>query len=285
MTPLSCDATRRLLQAYHDEELSVSEQIAVGSHVEWCDECAASLSDLRDLGSALSMLAPGRPGLSNDEASVFSAAVISRMKAEDDASLLARIRYMFEDIRLVYAGVGAAVSCAVCVVIMLGMMRFATKDGERPDSLAAIVTLVATPLDCEAGSGQTDAAGCRARWETRFRAAAESAEQDSVFALDAVVTHQSGHLADLEVLKAGRRGAPGQARTIESLLDSVTRSRLESALPVGAPVTAGMLWLVEHATVRANAVKPALEQILPPVLKKRAESEPRLLPPARAARA
>ena len=283
MTPLSCDATQRLLQPYHDGELTITEQIAVSSHVEWCRECAVSLDELRELGSTLSMLTPGRQALSNQEAAAFSAAVIGRMKAEDDASLVSRVRYMFEDVRLVYAGVGAAVSCAVCVVIMLGMMRFATKDGERPDSLAAIVTLVATPLECEAGSGQTDAAGCRARWETRFRAANESAEQDSVFALDAVVTHQSGHLADLGLLKAGRRAATVQARAIESLLDSVTRSRLE--LPAGAPVTASMLWLVEHATVRAQAVKPPLDPILPPGLKKRAETEAPIVRTSRAARA
>ena len=45
MTPLSCDATDRLLQAFHDDELPVTEQIAVASHLEWCDRCATSLAD------------------------------------------------------------------------------------------------------------------------------------------------------------------------------------------------------------------------------------------------
>jgi hypothetical protein len=278
MTPLSCEATGRLLEAYHDDELPVTEQIAVGAHVEWCERCAGSLADLRELGSDFSALAHAQPVLSNEDAAVFNATVVNRLQAEDDASLLARVRYMFDDIRLVYAGVGAAVSCAICVVTMLGMMRYATN--ERPDSLAAIVALISTPLECEAGSGVTDAQECRTRWEARFRVANESAEQDSVFALDAVVTHQSGHLADLEVLRTGRRAAAGQAKAIELLLDSVTRSRLEGALSLGAPVAASMLWLVEHATVRANAVKPpVLDQILPPGLKKRAESE--ILTPAR----
>jgi hypothetical protein len=213
MTPLSCETTERLLQAFYDDELPVADQIAVNAHLEWCDRCGASLAELRALGSAMVALAPGRAALSNEEAAVFNATVVSRLKAEDAASLLARMRDMFADIRLVYAGVGSAVSCAVCVVIMLGMMRFATN--ERPDSLAAIVTLVATPLECEAGSGITDARECRTRWEARFRNANESAEQDSVFALDAVVTHQSGHLADLEVLRTGRRAAAGQAKAIE----------------------------------------------------------------------
>jgi Putative zinc-finger len=272
MTPLSCVATGRLLQAYHDQELPVRDQIAVSAHVEWCESCAASLADLREIGSALSAIAHARPALTHEEASVFNQTVINRQKAEEDASLLSRLRYMFDDVRLVYAGGGAAVSCAICVVLMLGMMRFATKDGEKPDSLAAIVTLVSTPLECDPGVNLADSSGCHARWEARFRTANESAEQESVFALDAVVTHRSGQLTDLGRLRAGRRESAGQAQMIESLLDTVSRSRLESALPSGVPVTASMVWMVEHATVRANIIKPPVLEPIVPALKRRAET-------------
>jgi hypothetical protein len=272
MTPLSCASTERLLQAYHDDELPVRDQIAVSAHVEWCESCAASLADLRELGSALSSLAHARAALTHEQANVFNQTVVNRLKAEDDASLLARLRYMFDDVRLVYAGAGAAVSCALCVVIMLGMMRFATQD--RPDSLAAIVTLVSTPLECDPGVNLADASGCHARWEARFRTANESAEQESVFALDAVVTHRSGHLANLARLRSGRRDSAGQAAIIETLLDAVSRSRLESALPAGVPVTASMVWMVEHATVRANVIKPPVLEPIVPGLKRRASSSP-----------
>ena len=274
MTPLSCAATERLLQAYHDEELPVRDQIAVSAHVEWCEACASSLADMREMGAALSLLSHARPALSKEEAAAFNQGVVNRLKAEEDASLLARLRYMFDDVRLVYAGAGAAVSCAVCVILMLGMMRFATKDGEKPDSLAAIVTLVSTPLECDPGVNLADASGCHARWEARFRTANESAEQESVFALDAVVTHRSGHLADLARLRTGRRDSAGQAQVIESLLDAVSRSRLETALPFGVPVTASMVWMVEHATVRANVIKPPVLEPIVPGLKRRAGSGP-----------
>jgi Putative zinc-finger len=270
MKPLTCAATERMLQAFYDRELSIPDQIAVGAHVEWCDRCAASLAELRAVGSILSSLAPGRASLSNEEAAAFNSAVVNRLKAEQDASLVARLRDMFTDIRLVYAGCGAAMATVVFVMIMLGMMRFATN--ERPDSLAAIVTLVATPLECEPGAEASDASGCRARWEARFQRANESAEQESVFALDVAVTHQSGHLANLEVLRAGRRSAVGQAKEIEALLDSVTRLRLEGALPIGVPVPGSVLWLVEHATVRASAIKPPPLTTVAPALKKRADS-------------
>jgi Putative zinc-finger len=275
----SCHTMHDLLQAFHDDELSVSDQIAVATHIEGCARCSATLKELRAISSVFAGHAPGfQYVLSNEEAAAFSATVVSRLNAEENASIVARVRDMFDDIRLVYAGLGAAVATVVCVTIMLGMMRYATN--ERPDSLAGIVTLVGNTLECEsgnAGNDLADASPCRERWEARFQRANESAAEDSVFALDAVVTHQSGHLANLETLRAGRRGADGQAKTIEALLDAVSRSRLEQALPIGTPVVASMVWLVEHATVRATLSKPpTLAPIVPIVPKKRAESELRI---------
>jgi hypothetical protein len=266
---LSCAAANRLLQAYYDRELPVSDQIAVGAHISSCEQCAASLEELHSLGSMLSTFSTHQTVLTGDAASAFNQAVVSRYKAENNASFLAHVRDMFDDIRLVYAGLGAAVATVACVVIMLGMMRFATR--ERPDSLAAIVTLVATPLECE-NIDVSDTAGCRARWEARFKSANESAEQESVFALDEVVTHQSGHLANLETLRTGRRAAAGRARTIETLLDSVTRLRLEGRPTLAVAVPGSVVWLVERATVRASIKPPALDPTVPTPLKKRAET-------------
>jgi hypothetical protein len=266
---LSCAGTARLLQAFHDRELQVSDEIAVGAHVASCDDCAASLEEIRSIGSMLSTLSARQHMLPKEAAAAFNQAVVSRFKAENNASFFAHVRDMFDDIRLVYAGLGAAMATVACVMIMLGMMRFATS--ERPDSLAAIVTLVATPLECE-NIDVSDTAGCRARWEARFKSANESAEQESVFALDEVVTHQSGHLANLEMLRTGRRAAAGRARTIETLLDSVTRLRLEGKPTLAVGVPGSVVWLVERATVRASIKPPSLDPTVPPPLKKRAES-------------
>jgi hypothetical protein len=54
-------------------------------------------------------------------------------------------------------------------------MRFATS--ERPDSLAAMLNVLAMPLECDAGNDFTDVSGCRARWEGRFQRANEEANQ------------------------------------------------------------------------------------------------------------
>jgi len=269
MTPLNCGATRRRLDAYHDGELAVPDQIAVASHLEWCDGCAETYADLRTMRSAFQSLAHGRASassLSREQAAVFTANVVNRAKAERDLSLFTRVREMFDDMHLVYAGLGATVAAVFCVLIMLSMMRFATN--ERPDSLAAIMTVMATPLECESGNDLTDASGCRARWAARFQRANEIAEQDAVFALEAVITHQGGRLANLDALRArNRHTALSQAKLIEGLLDAVSRARFDASQELLMPDLTGVLWFVEHATVRANA-KPALDLPLPP--KKRA---------------
>jgi hypothetical protein len=277
MKALTCAATRRRLQPFHDRELAFTDQIAVSSHLEWCDRCAASLAEMRAVRTALQALAPGRVPLPQTDAEVFTTTVVSRLKAEDDASLFSRVRLMFEDMRLGYAGLGAAAATAVCVVIMLSMMRFATD--ERPDSLAAIMNVLATPLECESGNDLTDASGCRARWAERFQRANEWAEQDAVFTLDFVVTQQHGRLSSLSVLREARHAAD-EVRVIEDLLEVVSRSRLDRSMLTEIPASSNnMIWLVEHATVRATK-QPALDVQLPP--KKRAASITARVQPTRA---
>jgi len=258
MKPLTCASTRRRLQAFHDSELAVSDQIAVSAHLEWCHRCASALADLRGLRTALQALAPGRTVLAQVDAEVFAESVVSRLKAEDDASFLSRVREMFDDMHLVYAGLGAAAATAVCIVIMLGMMRFATTD--RPDSLAAVMTVLATPLECESGNDITDASGCRARWAERFARANEWDEQEAVFALEAVLTRQ-GQLANLEALRAARHHATGgELEVIEELLDVVSRSRLDPSLSMRLPTA---IWLLEQIDVRASKQPTPLDVTLP----------------------
>jgi hypothetical protein len=264
MRSLSCATARRRLHAFHDRELAVSDQIAVAAHLQTCRACRDALADLEFLGSSLRTVAVGRATLTRDEATSFHAGVVSRVKAERDASLVARVRSLFDDMHLVYAGVGAAVAGMICVVIMLGMMRFATR--ERPDSLAAIVGFLATP-GSNANAIAIDAAS-HARWTARFQAATENAEQDAVFTLAAVVTHE-GRMTDLDRLRArGRTPAAEQAKLIEGLMDVVSRARLEPLQADGLPAAASMVWLVTHTTVRPSDNTHTLDLVLP--AKKRA---------------
>jgi len=106
MKAFTCPSARRQLHAFHDQELGVSDQIAMGAHLEWCRECADLFAELRVVRAALRATAPGRDVLSQDEIAAFNAAVVNRAKAEADASLFARVRELFDDMHLVYVGMG-----------------------------------------------------------------------------------------------------------------------------------------------------------------------------------
>ena len=267
MKTLTCAAARRSLQAFHDSELPVSQEIAVWAHLEWCGECGAALADLQVVREALLVATQGRRTLTGEDAASFHASVVNRVKAERDTSWFAHLQVMFEDMRLGYAGVGAAVATMVCVVIMLSMMRFATI--ERPDSLAAMITFLATP-----GSNQNpvpiDARVLLPRaLDSAFSAGENdtSGEVDAVFTLAAVVTRE-GRIANLELLHAN--GGPqqaNQARLAEGLLDAVSRARFEPARMAGLPVAVNMVWLVARTTVRPNKNLPVV-----PLAKKRVAS-------------
>ncbi|HEY2907053.1 MAG TPA: zf-HC2 domain-containing protein [Vicinamibacterales bacterium] len=247
MKVITCAAARRKLQAYHDRELAVGDEIAVASHLEWCRECAETFADLRLVSAGLRAIAPGRQSLSREEAAGFTAAVVNRMDAERDQSFLVRVRDMFDDMHLVYAGLGATAATVVCVVIMLGMMRFATR--ERPDSLAAIVNILANP-----GSNLNPVAiDARVQMPRALDGALSSsaAPEDAVFALAAVVTRE-GTISNLEMLRtSGRQGAV-DAKAEGALMDAMSRARFEPAQMAGLPVAVNMVWVVAHTTVRGK---------------------------------
>jgi hypothetical protein len=259
MKLLSCAAARRRLEAFYDRELSVRDQIAVSAHLDGCADCTARVAAMRSVGGALRAAAPGRSAharLSRDEALGLSTAIVSRLSAERGASMATRLREMFDDMRLVYVGFSATVAATICLAIMMGMMRFATD--YRPDSLAAILDVMATPFECETTSEVPDALACRARWVERFQRANETAEQDAVFTLDAIVIHD-GRVANLAVLRKSRRDASGQAEVIEELLDTVSRAR---AATQPTELSGEMVRMVTTETVRATKL-PAIDLTLP----------------------
>src|SRR5689334_20790277 len=124
MKALTCAATERRLQAFHDGELAVGDQIAVAAHLEWCSRCADHLAELRFLRSAVRASFPNRPIAAADDEAALPAVVISRIKAERAVSWPVCINTMFEDMHFVYAGFGAAAAAVVCLIVALNTFTF-----------------------------------------------------------------------------------------------------------------------------------------------------------------
>jgi hypothetical protein len=154
---------------------------------------------------------------------------------------------------LVYAGLGAAAATVMCVLSMVGMMRFASK--ERPDSLAAIVSILANP-GSNANPVAIDARVQMPRALDGALVDPASAQEDAVFALAAVVTREgtlaNGTIADLQTLRRSGPDGVAQAKAIEALMNAMSRARFEPAQMAGLPVAVNMVWLVAHTTVRAK---------------------------------
>jgi anti-sigma factor RsiW len=235
---LNCAATKRRLQEFHDEELPVAEQISVGAHLEWCTDCAAAFAELRIVRTALRKAA-GHATLSEDEQGTLSAAVISRVRAERTASFFVRVRAMFDDMHLVYAGAGAAAAALFCVLSVSTMLSFAQPGSNRnPVSLSGHVL---APVALNGG----------------FATLIDPADaSDSVFMIRAVITRE-GTVENPELVRATSGLlpiAPGTqgAKTAETLMGAVSRARFEPARVDGLPVAVNMVWMVANTTVRAD---------------------------------
>ncbi len=249
MKALTCEAVWRQLDADHDEELSTTDQIAVSSHLEWCDQCASRFAELRTLRKVLRVSMAGRAAVWGAEEVSFPAAVISRMKAEEAGSFGVWMRGIFEDRHFVYAGLSTVAAALVSVAVMLGMVRFATN--ERRDSMAAMVKALGSP-----GSNQNPVSlNPRMRMprplDDGFSSVPAFEDGDTVFMLSGVVTRE-GRVECPTLLNSngGQWVAAGGSEA--DLLGVVSRIRFEPASMAGLPVAMHMVWIVAHTTVRAT---------------------------------
>jgi predicted anti-sigma-YlaC factor YlaD len=258
MKVLSCAAARRRLQAYHDDELSVGQQIEVDAHLETCAACTAALEELDDLRSVLRAATPGRVALTAEEHETFHESVLGRVGAEQRMSVSVRLRSMFEDMHFVYAGLGAVGATVSCIAIMLSMMNFAalTNPGfnQNPVVIDARILMYAWPEAPNPMPGVLGQAG---------------SADDGAFTLSGVMTRE-GRLTNLELHpEDGQTPKAGssQALAAEAMLGAVSQARFEPARVGGLPIAVNMVWLVTHTTVRgteAPKVVPAA-----PIAKKR----------------
>jgi putative zinc finger protein len=265
MKVLSCAAARRRLQAYHDDELSVGQQIEMDAHLEWCDECGLALEELDALRSALRVASPGRVGLTAEEHVGFHASVVNRVGAEQRMSLSVRLRSMFEDMHFVYAGLGAAGATVSCIAIMLSMMNFAalTNPGFNQNPVVVDARMLTNawlaapnPMPSMLDQGFNGQAGA----------------DDGAFTLSAVVTRE-GRLVNLELHpEDGQQPKAGssEARAVQTMLGAMSQARLEPARVAGLPIAVNMVWLITHTTVRGTEA-PKIVPAAPVAKKRRVE--------------
>lgn len=257
MKVLSCGAARRHLQGYHDDELSVGQQIEVDAHLETCEDCTLALEELNLLRSTLRAATPGRVGLTADEHDGFHASVVNRVGAEQRMSISVRLRSMFEDMHFVYAGLGAAGATVSCIAIMLSMMNFAALTNPGFNQNPVVV----------------DARMLMPRALDGFDVPTVAGGDDGAITLSAVVTRE-GRLVDLELHpEDGQTPVAGssEARAVQTMLGAMSQARFEPArVSGGLPIAVNMVWLFTHTTVRGTEA-PKVLPAAPAAKKRRVE--------------
>ncbi len=252
MTTRTCRATRRVLEAYHDGELPVEEQVAIQSHLRHCESCAAERRWLREAGSILRDAAVAHAPL---DAEAVGRNLFARIPVERQRAFGRRVRASFDDMRLVWPALGATVATIACLASGLGFMRLVIR--EQPASMAALISALADP-GCNENPVALDGRMLLPQQvPAEFVGSPVVDREEALFALQAVVTRE-GRIQNLELLPQDSSQAPIGTRAIHHLLGAAAQTRFEPARGGGgAPVAVNMVWLLAQTKVRAPVVAPA----------------------------
>lgn len=259
---LGCQHARELLQSFIDGELCVEDQVALETHLRWCRTCAAHIEDLRLIGDSIRVgAATARSHDHQREMAALQAGVLSRVRVEHEQSFTVQVRSLFDDLHLLWAGLGAVTAVVVCLFGMMGVLHAA--GDERPDSLAGVIQALATPgsnrnpVRIDAFVSVPRAIDDSPALEQIRQQLDHMREEEASFALAAVVTRE-GRVVNYELLVSERdavrrRSTAAQAGDVARLLNAVGRARFEPAQRVGGvPVAVNMVWLLARTTVKGN---------------------------------
>jgi len=251
MLTLSCEQVQAELSAFHDEELSISDRIAIGDHLAACPVCRVEANDLDAISEALltrsrtedASWVPGINRLQTD--------VLERWDAEERVSLRRTIHNLFDDRRRASACVGASIVASV--VLSCAGFLLAQSPIRHPESLKAVMTQSERSRTGDIYLPMTAVELPRVDPEAVMPAAVLNRDRGEEIAFAARVS-ADGSLEDLEYLgeqSGGRLSRPATHEQLSQLLNAAATARFQPARVAGAPVSFNVVWVVTHTTVRA----------------------------------
>lgn len=244
----SCAAYRERIEALHDGELALDDELAVRAHVAHCAGCAFELRALERLREALRDVPAVIGARMAAPPESFTGNLLEQVRVERQLSWHAWLATVFDDMHLVWPAIGATVAVLVCLMASAGVMQATAV--QRPDSLAGVIDYLASP-----GSNVNPA---RIDEFTMVPRRHESpdwplAGEDAVLALSAVVTRE-GRIQNIEMLAAEQaRALKVKPEVVLAMIEAASRAQFEPARAGGAPVAVSMVWLLAHTTVVGSA--------------------------------
>jgi hypothetical protein len=284
---VGCEQARTLLDGLIDGELSMPDQLAVESHLRWCDTCALRVTDMRVIGASLRVGSSALPFADADDNTLtaITEGLVVRVRAERDESFASRFREMVTDRRFLWPTLGATAAVLLCITAAGSVLR-ASIDRD-PDSLAAMIASVGSPGTEQwplrpANNGisiprlvDDEAEHARGMLE-------QMPEDDMIVAVRTVIG-RDGTVAGSEFLASDDMSAPyrdtvARAAAQEmAVLDAVRKTRFVPAHnPVGQAVAVDVVWVLAKMTVAAP-LPPLRTRPVEPV---RAVAKPEPVTPA-----
>ena len=275
-----CADVRERLEAFYDGELSLEQRVAIQNHLGECVTCSVAAEELTVMGATLREFAAQVADRTSDEPIRMSARVIERLRVEEQFSLKAQVMSLFQDMHLVWAGLGATMATMICVIGSASVLHAASQ--QQPGSFANVISILANP-----GSNENP---MRLNYEMMAPRAVTAApidiaEEDGEYALSAVVSRE-GRVQGVEVLNQSR--VPG--KSVNALLHDAYRVQFSPAQARGDAVAVSVVWLVANTTVKGRggedieALRKALRARTTPQpigpLPVPADGEPKPAPPA-----
>jgi anti-sigma factor RsiW len=261
---LDCRVSQTMLEAFVDGELPVEAQVALESHLRWCRVCATRVEDMQLIGASLRVTSCALRATDHADDSLTSvqSEVLTRIKTEREQSFLVQVRDMCTDMRFFWPAVGASFALAACLCVAVAVVSL-TSD-EKPDSLAAMIQMLANPGSDENPMRLDGAMAAPPR--ALVDAGLDSmAGDEAVVALAAVVTRE-GRVANYEVLfseraSVRRHDTAVQTGDVSSVVNAVKQSRFAPAQSMdGLPVAVNMVWVLARTTVKASAQAAIVER-------------------------
>ncbi len=139
-----CESVAHLLEAWHDGELPLEQQVAVESHLAVCASCSATAHELQEVRQVLQAQLHEEVNAALDRTlDSASRSVISQVAAERAVAWSKGFRALFEDLHLVWAGLAASGATVTCILLIGAVLHFAP--ARRDDSLSGLITALAAP--------------------------------------------------------------------------------------------------------------------------------------------
>jgi len=227
------------LEAFHDGELTIDERVAIQNHLGECVSCNLTAQELAALTAGFRDLASHTAEADTTDTSRVTAHVIESLRVEETLSIRAQVAEWFQDMHLVWAGLGATMATMICVVGSASVLHAANQ--ERPNSMARAISVLASP-----GSNDNP---LRLDYSMLPPSAVsdepfEMSEEDTEYALSAVVSRE-GRVQGVEVLNP-------TTRRVNAMLNEAYRMQFAPALDRGDAVAVSVVWLVANTTVKGR---------------------------------